>query len=138
MPEEERAGGLLIWKCHHSFCDGVSVVCLTLALSMHYDKSYFIKPYTQDVPLWQTLFIRLMTPFYLPKIYFKTLWHKDEDNCFTKKKNAEGLSGAMNVSSCLPIALEDIKRVSQAKDVTINDVVLCALTTSMNVLFKEK
>lgn len=64
--------------------------------------------------------------------------HSDEDNCFTKKKNAEGLTGNINVSSCLPIALEDIKRVSQAKNATINDVVLCALTTSLNVLFKEK
>jgi hypothetical protein len=31
--DEPRAKMLMIWKQHHAFCDGVSVVCLTLACS---------------------------------------------------------------------------------------------------------
>jgi NRPS condensation-like uncharacterized protein len=44
----------------------------------------------------------------------------------------------MNCSSCRPIPLNDVKRVSKAHGVTINDVVICALTTAFNVIFKEK
>ena len=57
---------------------------------------------------------------------------------FTKKKNAEGLSGLMNVSTCLPINIEELKLVSKIEGVTINDVVLGALSNTFNTIFKEK
>lgn len=62
----------------------------------------------------------------------------DENNFFTKKKNVSGASGVINVSSCLPIPLDDVKRVSQANNATINDVVTCALSTAFHQLFKER
>ena len=33
---------LLIWKSHHSLCDGVSLGCMTLAMAKEYDSSYFV------------------------------------------------------------------------------------------------
>lgn len=44
----------------------------------------------------------------------------------------------MNISSALPIATDDLKKISKAEGVTINDVMLCALSTSVNTIFKEK
>jgi len=41
---------LMIWKCHHSFCDGVSMVLFNLALSKEFDRSYFVK--STDLKLW--------------------------------------------------------------------------------------
>ena len=41
VKEEDRPKSFLIWKCHHSFCDGVSIMSLILALSDNYDVSYF-------------------------------------------------------------------------------------------------
>jgi hypothetical protein len=52
LPEDQRAGTIVIFKVHHSFCDGVAACCLVLACSTTYDKSFFLKPYTQDVRLW--------------------------------------------------------------------------------------
>jgi hypothetical protein len=40
--EKEKAKRLLIWKCHHSFCDGVSIMSMTLAKSEENNRSYFI------------------------------------------------------------------------------------------------
>ena len=113
-------------------------MAMTLLLSKEYDKSYFIKAYTTPAKWWQEPLLKLSVPFYIPFIHFKTNMQPYEDNCFTKKKNREGLSGIMNCSSCIPIPLNDVKRVSKANGVTINDVVICALTTSLNVIFKEK
>ena len=33
----------IIWKSHHSFCDGISIMSLSLAMSHEYDRSYFVK-----------------------------------------------------------------------------------------------
>jgi len=30
---------MLIWKCHHSLCDGIAVMCLHLGLGNGYDNS---------------------------------------------------------------------------------------------------
>ena len=47
------------------------------------------------------------------------------------------MSGIMNVSSSPGLDLVQIKEASKKLDVTINDVILCALTTSINTIFKE-
>lgn len=44
----------------------------------------------------------------------------------------------MNVTSQKPLGLDAIKQASKKLGVTINDMVLCALTTSLKVIFKEK
>ena len=82
--------------------------------------------------------MRVAIPFQIPSLIKNVVLAKDEDNCFTKKKNATGSCGRTNVSSCLPVALADVKKVSEAEKATINDVVLCALTTAFNTLFKER
>ena len=44
----------------------------------------------------------------------------------------------MNVSTSLPINIEDLKEVSKVEGVTINDVVLAALSNTFSTVFKEK
>ena len=86
---------------------------MVLACSTTYDESFFLKPYTRDVRLWQRILLRLAIPFSIPSILSKIIFAKDEDNSFTKKKNqVSGLSGVVNASSCLPIPLDDVKKVS--------------------------
>jgi hypothetical protein len=42
LPPEKRAKGISYMKVHHSFCDGVSVMTIPLALSEEFDRSYFL------------------------------------------------------------------------------------------------
>ena len=37
------SGGLSIFKAHHSLCDGVSVMCMTLACGEGYNRDFFVK-----------------------------------------------------------------------------------------------
>jgi NRPS condensation-like uncharacterized protein len=43
VPEAQKSKSFLIWKCHHSFCDGVSVTSMTLAISEQYNRDFFLK-----------------------------------------------------------------------------------------------
>jgi len=70
LPEKERTKGIVILKAHHSFCDGVSMMCMTLALSDEYGRDFFVK--SADAKWYEALFIRLMSPFYVPIILWKT------------------------------------------------------------------
>ena len=84
LPEDQRSKGLLIWKCHHSFCDGVSVMCMTLALTQDYSRDYFIA--SKDASFLQQAAIKLMVPFMLPKVLMNTTFARQDKNCFTKRK----------------------------------------------------
>lgn len=42
LPEERKNKGLIIFKAHHCFCDGTSIICFSLALSDDYGREYFV------------------------------------------------------------------------------------------------
>ena len=135
-PENLKPKSILIWKCHHSFCDGVSVTSMVLALSEEYDRSYFLS--TKDASWAQAIGLRLMTPFLIPTILMSTIFAKADSNFITKKRGGEDLSGVMNVdSSTQSIDVNKLKTATKKLNVTINDVVMCALTTSLNKIFKR-
>jgi NRPS condensation-like uncharacterized protein len=68
--EEKGPFGMTIFKAHHSFCDGVSVMCMTLALSEEYGRDYFVK--SNDAHWYEELFIKLISPFSIFKIIWST------------------------------------------------------------------
>jgi len=72
LPPERRASGLSLWKSHHSFCDGVSGICVILSAAKEYDQSYFLPAYTKDTPFWLALLVRIAAPFQIPFILWKT------------------------------------------------------------------
>lgn len=123
----------MIWKCHHSFCDGISVMCMTLALSEEYDRSYFVKG--QDASWFQAIGVRLMMPFYIPQILKDTVLARADDNMFTRNKSK--MTGNISISSTEGINLDAMKEFSKKMGISINDLVLCALTTTLNTIFKE-
>lgn len=64
---------------------------------------------------------------------------KEELNCFTGIENrSKNPTGNINVSSMLPIPLDDVKLVSKAMNATINDVVISAMSSAYHQLMKEK
>jgi len=57
---------LFVWKSHHSFCDGVSIMSMVLSLSSDYSRDFFVK--STDVPWYGIALIRMMVPLQLPKL----------------------------------------------------------------------
>lgn len=75
----------------------------------------------------------------LPKILFENMITFADINFITKKKqNGAKFTGVMNVNSSKhPILMDKLKDCSKQLNVTINDMVLCALSTAVNTLFEE-
>ena len=69
MQEIEQDGkqmAIIIWKSHHSFCDGVSVMSLQLSMSAEYDRSYFVA--SSNLTFIQKMLLRISVPLSLPHI----------------------------------------------------------------------
>lgn len=49
-PPEKRAKGVSMMKVHHSFADGVSVMCVPLGLSEEFDGSFWVN--SKDASWW--------------------------------------------------------------------------------------
>ena len=133
--DTENTLGLTIFKAHHSFCDGVSVMCLCLSLSEEYSRDYFIK--STDAKWYEELFIKLTFPLQLFKVMAGAFVRTDT-NFITNAKNSKDLSGNLNVCSSGIIDFRLMKALSKKIGVTINDIMTSALTCSMNTIFKEK
>jgi hypothetical protein len=132
-PEGEKVKALQLWKCHHAFCDGVSVTSMVLAASKEYNRSYFLK--SNDASFFEKLFLRCLTPFYIPKMIVQALLSRADSNSLVANKGP--LTGKINISSAPPINLVALKVVTKKLKITVNDILLCALTTSLSKIFKE-
>lgn len=137
VEKEKRPKGIMIWKCHHSFCDGVSSGSLILALSKEFDRSYFLA--SKDASTFMIMLARILAPFQLPNIARNSMFSVRDSNYFTKKRQDQELSGKLNCSSSYEdIDIQQIKDLSKYKGVTINDVIMCSLTTALKTVFTEQ
>ena len=73
-----------IWKCHHSFMDGVSCISLTAAMSNEYSRDYFVK--SKDATLLQRIMIRASVLYFIPKLLLETVFSFRDKNVITKGK----------------------------------------------------
>ena len=65
-----KEGGIIVYKSHHSFSDGISNMCMSLAMSSGYHRSYFIKG--DDAPWYIRIITRLSFPFMIPFLLWDT------------------------------------------------------------------
>lgn len=136
LEKEKRPKGIMIWKCHHSLCDGVSSGSLILALSKEFDRSYFLA--SKDIKWYYRLLARVQTVFQVPRIAIDSAMKVKDLNFFANKRTTK-LSGIINCSSSYEdIDLSQIKELSKYKGVTINDIAMCSLTTALNTIFIEQ
>ena len=124
---------ILIFKQHHSLCDGVSIMSLNLACSNDYGREYFVKG--SDVsPLW-TLIVRLSVPFYIPVMILQGfVGAMVPKNMATKNKN---ITGEINCASSSVLKFQEIKDVSKKLGVTINDLVSSSISVSLKKIFSD-
>lgn len=124
----------IIWKSHHSFCDGISIMSLSLAMSQEYDRSYFVK--STDLTWLQVLMLRLAVPFQIPFILASVLGLGRDNNAVTKNK--ANMSGIVNCMSSNELHFPDVKLLSRKVGLTINDLVTSSISTSMREFFQKR
>ena len=134
IDEDGKVKSLVIWKSHHSFCDGISLASILLAFSGDYGREYFVK--SKDATLLEKLYVRLMVPFQIPMMVMMSMFLGSDDNILTKNKAK--MNGIMNCQSSKMFDFPEIKHLSKSIGRTINDIVTSSISTSMGTLFKEK
>lgn len=87
--KDEKVKSLMIWKAHHAFCDGVSVMAMTLASSDDYNKNYFIK--SGQVSWAQRMVVRCFFWINFPKMIIDSLLQGADQHSMMKNKH--NLSG---------------------------------------------
>lgn len=93
--ENHKTCAIQIWKCHHSFMDGVSCMALTASSSREFKRDYFVK--SKDASYLQEYLVKLSTIFYIPVLFMNTLFTFRDRNAITKGK--KNMTGNVNVST---------------------------------------
>ena len=60
-----------------------------------------------------------------------------DNNAITRKRNADGLSGNININTLPCLDLNAVKSMAKAKNATINDAILGGFVTAMHNTFNE-
>lgn len=114
--------------------DGISTACIALALSEEYGRDYFVR--AKEPSFLQVCLIKIMAPFYFPLVLFDIFSLKGDKNFITKDKPAR-MTGEINCKATCELSLLDIRAMSKKLNVTINDVVTCAISVAMRQFFEE-
>jgi len=132
-----KPGTIIMFKSHHSFCDGMSTMSMSLAMSAEYDRSYFVKG--ADASMMARIVTRLSFPFMIPFLLWDTAQIKKDENYITKNKQ-KGFSGVMNCDCTEDFKFKEVKELSKkiGSGITINDLISSAITCSLKKLFMEK
>lgn len=119
---------ILIWKEHHSLMDGISAIMMSTAMSNEYKEDYFIP--TKDVSLANQLLLKATAPLYVFAFLWDATFMSRDANIITANKKK--MNGKINVATSPKIEMEEVKALSKRLGVTINDVMLCALSASLS------
>lgn len=123
-----------MWKSHHSLADGVS----SMALNLQFDETYNIEkliPF-KPVPLLNRILLRAMVPIYIPWILWEGIMMSvDRNPLHDGRRN---LTGVKKVAISNEFDFAQIKRTSKALKVTINELMISALSIATAKLFQEK
>ena len=131
-----KQGSIIIFKSHHSFCDGMSTMSMSLAMSSEYHRSYFVKG--ADASMFQRLFTRLSFPFMIPFLLWDTAMIRKDNNFLSKNKQMKGFTGIMNCDCTEDMKFLEIKELSKkVGGITINDLIASAISAGLKKLFLE-
>jgi hypothetical protein len=75
---------MIILKAHHSFCDGISAMCMTLSLAEEYSRDFFVK--SSDAKWYEVLFVKIMSAFSLLPL-IKAVLSPADKNYITKRRD---------------------------------------------------
>eukprot|EP00347_Sterkiella_histriomuscorum_P012286 403369170 len=125
---------VLIWKQHHSFCDGASIVSFINSTAEKYDIDALIP--IKRISFWQKLFLRLSIPISFVNLFFSALSTRPKINPLHDGKRQ--LSGNRLCALGKFYEFSDVKQCARAQKITINDLITSCLSSSIKEYFVSK
>lgn len=115
----------MIYKAHHSLCDGVSAMNYHMGQGDTFNNDALIP--IRKVTCAQKFLLRASFLLYIPKLFVKFMTIKQDCNVLHDGKRH--LSGRKISSTSGDILFKDVKEAAKSKGVTINDFITsCAAT----------
>ena len=85
----------------------------------------------------KAILLRLMSLLYVPKIFMGTFGAWADQNLITRSKYGKKFTGELNIDSNTNLMkLDELKETCNKLNITINDLVMCSLSTSLKTLFE--
>lgn len=106
-------------------------MCAHLALGDTYDTSALLK--MREVPFWQKLLLVLSLPLYIPKIFYTLVTNTVHKNPL--HDGIRKLDGIKKAASSGSIKFKDVKDCAKRLNITINDLAMSCLSTSIKQYF---
>lgn len=116
-----------MYKQHHSLADGISQMCLHMAMSDEYNTSKMLP--IKEVPWISRMLLRILTPLYILKIVIDTLKKKIDHNLL--HDGIRNLSGKKVSAAGKDFLVADIKKTSKVLKMTINDMITSCIGTAI-------
>ena len=126
--------GIVIWKAHHSLADGVSSMAMNLQFDRTYDASKLI-PF-KPIGFCQRWMVRACVPFYIPIILWESYLRRKDRNPLHDGRRK--LTGVKKLALSKEFDFQTIKKTSRSFGITINELMIAALSMAMARLFKDR
>ena len=121
----------MIWKQHHSVCDGASIISYINATGDTYDLDAMIP--IRKVPLYKRLLLFLGIPFYLPGAMLASMKTKMLKNPLHDGKR--DLSGQRHIATSKLYEFSEIKEAAHRWKETINDFTIACMACALKEYF---
>lgn len=133
IPDFKDGQGILLFKAHHSFSDGVGIGQFFMGIQDEYD--YKSAPGLKHVPLWKTAMVYLISPFLFLKSFYINFATPRRLNYIN---NNRPFTGRKNGAATQILSLTKIKALAKQLGCTHNDFMTVLLSQTLHDYLKEK
>ena len=120
---------IVMYKAHHSLCDGVSSMNYHIGQGDKFDVSALMP--IRKMSIVQKWLIRVSFIFYIPRLFWKVLRVKDDKNIIHPGGGPRKLSGKKLSATSSDILFKDVKAAAKNKQATINDFITACMATGV-------
>lgn len=130
--EGEKA--LIVYKSHHSLCDGISGMGINMQCDEKFDPDKMIA--TGRIRFYQRVLFRIIAPLLMPVLFMEGLSIQVLKNPLHDGKR--DLTGVKKCALSEQMTFADIKLASKLLKITINDLITSSLSVAVSRYFREK